>query len=49
MGLAAILFVVFVGLLLAGIPYWPHSADWGYGPCGGLAVIGVLLMLDWLR
>ena len=47
MGLAAILVVVFVGLLLASIPYWPHSVDWGYGPSGGLTMIGVFMLFDW--
>lgn len=49
MGLVAVMFIAFVLLLMVSIPLWPHSKDWGYGPCGGLAVIGILLMFDWLH
>jgi len=27
--------------LIAAIPTWPHSKNWGYYPCGG---VGILLM-----
>lgn len=46
MSLVILQFVIFVLLLTASIPRWPYSLDWGYGPCGGLAVIGLLLVFD---
>lgn len=49
MAMVNVIFIIFVLLLVASIPRWPHSKDWGFGPCGGLAVIGVLLMFDWLK
>ncbi|MES2046861.1 MAG: DUF3309 family protein [Pseudomonadota bacterium] len=49
MDILKVITVPFLLLLVAGLPRWSHSKDWGYGPCGGLAVIGVLLMFDWLR
>ena len=42
------LFAIFSLLLLVSVPHWPHSRDWGYGPSCSLAVIGVLLLIDWL-
>ena len=49
MVLITFLFVVFVVLLVVSFPSWPHSSNWGYGPCGGLAIIGLLLVFDWLK
>lgn len=50
MGLAdkfiALLILVFFLLLIGSIPRWPYSKSWGYGPCAGMVVIGVILMLD---
>jgi flagellin-like protein len=31
-----------VVLLVAGLPSWPHSRSWGWGPSG---IIGVLLVV----
>lgn len=49
MDIFKVIFVPFLLLLVAGLPLWSHSKDWGYGPCVGLAVIGILLIIDWLR
>ena len=49
MTLVGVIAAVFVLLLVTSIPRWRHSKEWGFGPCGGVAVIGVLLMFDWLR
>jgi hypothetical protein len=43
-----ILIVVLLILLVGGLPTWPHSKSWGYGPTGmfsTLLVILVVLML----
>ncbi len=42
-----ILLVILVILLLAGLPNWRHSKNWGYGPSGifGLLVVVVLILI----
>lgn len=37
--------LVILTLLLVGIlPSWPHSANWGYAPSGGLGMIPLVLV-----
>jgi hypothetical protein len=47
-----ILLIVLLVLLLGGLPRWPYSRDWGYGPTSALAVILVvvlvLVLLDYI-
>jgi hypothetical protein len=45
MPIATILLIILVLLLLGALPGWRHSAGWGYGPSGGLAVVMVVLAL----
>jgi enoyl-CoA hydratase/carnithine racemase len=40
MGLGTILLIVLVLLLIGAIPSWPHSRNWGYGPSGGIGLVG---------
>jgi hypothetical protein len=43
-----ILLIVIILLLIGALPTWPHSANWGYLPSGGLGtvlIIVVVLML----
>lgn len=37
-----LLLVILVLLLIGGLPVFPHSRDWGYGPSG---MVGVLLVI----
>lgn len=37
-----IIMVLLLVLLLGGLPAWPHSRKWGYGPSG---VVGLLLLV----
>ena len=37
--LATVLVVFLVLMLLAALPTWPHSRNWGYGPMGGLGLV----------
>ncbi len=37
-----ILVVILLLLLLGGLPAWPHSRSWGYGPSG---ILGLLLLV----
>ena len=40
-----VLIILFV-LMVAGVPSWPHSRNWGYGPSGalGFALVVVLVL-----
>lgn len=49
MGLVTVIFIAFGLLLAISIPHWPHTKNWGYGPFGGVVVIGVLLLFDWWK
>jgi hypothetical protein len=40
-----ILLVILVILLLGAAPVWPHSANWGYGPSGGLGLVVLILVI----
>jgi hypothetical protein len=40
-----ILLIVIILLLVGGLPTWPHSRKWGYGPSGVLTVILVILLV----
>jgi hypothetical protein len=40
--MGTILLIILILLLLGGIPTWPHSRNWGYGPSG---IIGFLLVV----
>jgi hypothetical protein len=37
-----ILLIVLLVLLLGGLPAWPYSRNWGYGPSG---LVGLLLLI----
>ena len=41
----AILLIVIVLLLIGTLPTWPHSADWGYYPSGGLGTVLVVVVV----
>lgn len=43
--LRTILIVVVVLMLLASLPTWPHSRQWGYYPSGGLGLILMILLI----
>jgi hypothetical protein len=42
-----ILLIIILVLLLGGLPAWPYSREWGYGPSGvlGLVLVVVLVLL----
>lgn len=40
-----ILLIILIVLLVGGLPTWPHSANWGYGPSGGLGLILVVVLI----
>jgi hypothetical protein len=43
--MSTILIVLLVLLLVGALPTWPHSANWGYGPSGGLGLILLILLI----
>lgn len=43
--LGTILLVVLVLMLIGAMPTWPHSANWGYWPSGGLGIVVVILLI----
>lgn len=46
MPLLLIILVLF--LCFGGLPVWPHSANWGYGPSGILGLVLVVLLVLYL-
>jgi hypothetical protein len=40
-----ILLIILVVLLLAAVPAWPHSRDWGYYPSGGIGIILIIILI----
>ena len=45
MGLGTILIIVLILLLVGGLPVFPHSRNWGYGPSGIIGTILVILLI----
>lgn len=43
--LSTILIVLLVLFLIGALPTWPHSANWGYGPSGGLGLVLLVLLI----
>jgi len=40
-----ILLIILVVLLLAAVPAWPYSRDWGYYPSGGIGIILIIILI----
>jgi len=40
-----ILLIILILLLIGGIPTWPHSRNWGYGPSGVLSVVLIVVIV----
>jgi hypothetical protein len=43
--LGTILVVILILILIGALPRWGHSANWGYGPSGGLGLVLVILLI----
>jgi Protein of unknown function (DUF3309) len=43
--MSLILLIILVLLLLAAIPTWPYSRDWGYYPSGGLGIVLIIILI----
>jgi hypothetical protein len=44
MSLGTILLIVVFLLLIGALPSWPHSANWGYFPSGGLGIVLIVVL-----
>jgi hypothetical protein len=44
MSLGTILLIIVFLLLLGALPSWPHSANWGYFPSGGLGIVLIVIL-----
>jgi hypothetical protein len=40
-----ILLIVLIVILLGGLPTWPHSRSWGYGPSGVVSLLLIVLLV----
>lgn len=45
MSLGTILLVILILLLIGALPTWPHAANWGYGPSGGLGLVLLVVLV----
>lgn len=45
MSIGTILLIVLVLFLIGALPQWPHSANWGYYPSGGLGIVLVIVVI----
>lgn len=43
--MGTILIVILVLFLVGALPKWPHSANWGYYPSGGIGLVLVILII----
>ena len=43
--MGTILIVILILLLVGGLPVFPHSRSWGYGPSGIIGVVLVVLSI----
>jgi hypothetical protein len=40
-----LLLIILVLLLVGAAPVWPHSANWGYMPSGGLGLVVLIVVI----
>lgn len=45
MTLGTILLIVLILALVGAIPTWGHSANWGYGPSGGIGFVLLIVLI----
>ena len=43
--MSTILLVILILFLVGALPTWPYSANWGYGPSGGLSLVLLVLVV----
>ena len=45
MSIGTILLIILVLFQIGALPRWPHSANWGYFPSGGLGAILIIVII----
>lgn len=45
MSIGLILLIILILMLIGALPRWPHSANWGYYPSGGLGLVLVIVIV----
>ena len=40
-----ILLIILILMLVGVLPTWPHSANWGYFPSGGLGLVLIIVVV----
>lgn len=40
-----ILIILLILLIVGGLPRWPYSVNWGYGPSGGLGLVLIIVLI----
>ena len=43
--MSTIVLVILILFLVGALPTWPYSANWGYGPSGGLSLVLLVLIV----
>ncbi|KAF1026011.1 MAG: hypothetical protein GAK37_02745 [Pseudomonas sp.] len=43
--MSLILIIILILLLVGGLPVFPHSRNWGYGPSGILGTVLIVLLI----
>jgi len=43
--MSTIILIILILFLVGALPTWPYSANWGYGPSGGLSLILIVLVI----
>jgi hypothetical protein len=43
--LGTILIILLILALIGGLPAWPYSSGWGYGPSGGIGLILLIIII----
>lgn len=43
--MSSVILIALVLILVASLPSWSYSAQWGYYPSGGLAIVTVILFV----
>jgi hypothetical protein len=45
MTLGTLLLIILILILVGALPTWPHSANWGYYPSGGLGLVLIIVLI----
>ena len=45
MSISTILIIILILFLVGALPTWPHSANWGYFPSGGLGLVLLVVVV----